>query len=382
MNAILLLLAIQGCSAFTTPSFSNTRRTSFVTKPFNVATELTSEGTPEEPAIAVPEEADQIVAEAEAVVEAIVEEAVDDAISEIKSDDSSTENEAKRVLRERHTVFLGNLPFELTKDETIELGAQYGEVKQINVPLNRDSGLPRGFAFIDYATAEEAQAAIDNLDGFLFKGRNIRASVSDPGQKKTKSDEKLEKEDVAKVYVGNIPFETSKEELLEFYKGFVDAVEAYIPINRDTGAGRGFGFVTIKSGDVQSAIDQTNGIEYEGRPLIVNLPLPPGQRKERRPTMKDRTKLYVGNLAFNSDIEILTEVFGEFGEVVDCYLPEDPVRGGSRGFGFVTMERENALEAINELDGCELDGRFIRVNEALPKGKAPKMNDGDDNDEF
>jgi RNA recognition motif-containing protein len=67
----------------------------------------------------------------------------------------------------------------------------------------------------------------------------------------------------------------------------------------------------------------------------------------------------------------LVEVFSEFGTVHDCYLPEDSATGSTRGFGFVTMDKENALQAVAELDGCEIDGRKIRVNQAQPKGEAP-----------
>jgi len=269
---------------------------------------------------------------------------------------------------------------EVTKDEIEEFCAEYGEVRQVTVPVNRESGLPRGFAFVDFGTLDQANNAINSVDGTLFKGRNVRASISDPGQKKKEPKKKVD-EGVGKIYVGNLPFETTREELFEFYSGFVNTVEVYIPRNADTGTGRGFAFVTVKEEEVESAIEQTNGLEYNGRPLVVNVPLPAGQRKERRPSLSERTKLYVGNLDFSTDVEILSEVFGEFGEVMDCYMPEDPVRGGSRGFGFVTMAREEALEAVNELDGCELDGRFIRVNEAMPKGRAMSNDDNDDNDE-
>mmetsp|Transcript_19806 Transcript_19806/g.41247 ORF Transcript_19806/g.41247 Transcript_19806/m.41247 type:complete len:371 (-) Transcript_19806:198-1310(-) len=357
------LLVLQGSAAFTTPSVKLTR-SSFVSKPFFVATELKSEDTPAEEATAV--DADQVVSEA-----------VDEAIAEISDEE---EEDKKRVLRERYTVFLGNLPFEVTKDEIEEFCAEYGEVRQVTVPVNRESGLPRGFAFVDFGTLDQANNAINSVDGTLFKGRNVRASISDPGQKKKEPKKKVD-EGVGKIYVGNLPFETTREELFEFYSGFVNTVEVYIPRNADTGTGRGFAFVTVKEEEVESAIEQTNGLEYNGRPLVVNVPLPAGQRKERRPSLSERTKLYVGNLDFSTDVEILSEVFGEFGEVMDCYMPEDPVRGGSRGFGFVTMAREEALEAVNELDGCELDGRFIRVNEAMPKGRAMSNDDNDDNDE-
>jgi RNA recognition motif-containing protein len=57
-----------------------------------------------------------------------------------------------------------------------------------------------------------------------------------------------------------------------------------------------------------------------------------------------------------------------------CYLPQDPATGGSRGFGFVGMEKDAAVNAINEFDGCKLDGRVIRVNEAQPKTR-PTFNE-------
>jgi RNA recognition motif-containing protein len=94
-----------------------------------------------------------------------------------------------------------------------------------------------------------------------------------------------------------------------------------------------------------------------------------------------RQKLYVGNLSFYTTEETLTEVFEEFGEVFDCYIPEDPDRGSSRGFGFVTMENGAGAEAIDALDGCELDGRIIAVNEAQAKRKTREeyiKEDGDD----
>jgi RNA recognition motif-containing protein len=86
-----------------------------------------------------------------------------------------------------------------------------------------------------------------------------------------------------------------------------------------------------------------------------------------------RKKLYIGNLSFYTIPDTLAELFEEFGTVHDCYLPEDPVTGNARGFGFVTMDKDAADRAIEEIDGCDLDGRIIRVNEAMPKGSKPAM---------
>lgn len=63
----------------------------------------------------------------------------------------------------------------------------------------------------------------------------------------------------------------------------------------------------------------------------------------------------------------MTEVFSEFGDIYDVYIPKDIETERSRGFGFVSMEVEAGKAAIDALDGCELDGRMISVNEARPR---------------
>lgn len=62
-------------------------------------------------------------------------------------------------------------------------------------------------------------------------------------------------------------------------------------------------------------------------------------------------------------------------------MPLDQSTGSSRGFAFVTLEPENALRAIEEVDGWEVDGRELRVNEAQPKGSGNNNNNGNYNDE-
>ncbi len=80
------------------------------------------------------------------------------------------------------------------------------------------------------------------------------------------------------------------------------------------------------------------------------------------------TKLYVGNLSFNSNEQDLEDTFGEIGTVESVNIIEDRDTGRSRGFGFVEMSSaEEAQKAIAELDGKEIDGRNLKVNEAKPR---------------
>jgi len=79
-------------------------------------------------------------------------------------------------------------------------------------------------------------------------------------------------------------------------------------------------------------------------------------------------KMYVGNLAFSTTKETLESLFGAHGAVTDIHLPSDRETGRPRGFAFVTMDSRGAMEsAIKELDGKNVDGRAIKVNEAQPR---------------
>ncbi|KAI8472895.1 MAG: putative RNA-binding protein [Monoraphidium minutum] len=76
------------------------------------------------------------------------------------------------------------------------------------------------------------------------------------------------------------------------------------------------------------------------------------------------TKMYVGNLSFQATSDDLAQLFSQYGEVTDAFIPTDRESGRSRGFGFVTMAQEGAQSAMSSLNNYEFQGRTIRVNEA------------------
>jgi RNA recognition motif-containing protein len=78
--------------------------------------------------------------------------------------------------------------------------------------------------------------------------------------------------------------------------------------------------------------------------------------------------LYVGNLPYRITEDQLREAFEEYGQVSSCTIIKDKVTGQSKGFGFLEMpERSEAEAAINSLNGRDLMGRKINVNEARPR---------------
>jgi len=80
------------------------------------------------------------------------------------------------------------------------------------------------------------------------------------------------------------------------------------------------------------------------------------------------TKIYVGNLSFGTTENDLRDLFTQHGTVSEVNLITDKMTGRSRGFAFVSMEKpEQAQAAITGLNGKDLDGRALTVNEARPK---------------
>ena len=76
--------------------------------------------------------------------------------------------------------------------------------------------------------------------------------------------------------------------------------------------------------------------------------------------------IYVGNLSYSTTDDELCQVFEQYGTVTSVQIITDRMTGRSRGFGFVEMA-DGGEEAISALNGTELDGRTITVNEAKPR---------------
>ena len=84
------------------------------------------------------------------------------------------------------------------------------------------------------------------------------------------------------------------------------------------------------------------------------------------------SKLFVGNLSFNTTENALQDAFAAYGTVVEANLMMDRASGRPRGFGFVTMSTpEEAQKAIAAMNGAQLDGRALTVNIARPREERP-----------
>ena len=77
-------------------------------------------------------------------------------------------------------LYVGNLSFDTREEDLQELFAAQGEVISARVITDRDTGRPRGFGFVEMAQSEDAQKAIEALDGQEFMGRNLKVNLAQP----------------------------------------------------------------------------------------------------------------------------------------------------------------------------------------------------------
>ncbi|MCA1904104.1 MAG: RNA-binding protein [Cyanobacteria bacterium KgW148] len=78
------------------------------------------------------------------------------------------------------TLYVGNLSYKISEQELNEVFAEYGAVKQVKLPVDRETGQARGFAFVDMDTETAEASAIDALDGAEWMGRTLKVNVAKP----------------------------------------------------------------------------------------------------------------------------------------------------------------------------------------------------------
>ena len=185
---------------------------------------------------------------------------------------------------------------------------------------------------------------------------------------------------------------TDEGRLREEFGQFGTVTDVFLPVDRNSNRPRGFGFVTLSSREsAEKAISKMDQAQLDGRTIRVNESRPKGSSGGDGPSSSGGrgsstggggggsgfnpsgtadVKLYVGNLAFETTEEMVRQTFEQYGKVLDCFLPTDRDSGKVRGFAFVTMPAADAEQACNKLNGFEIDGRALRVNEAQPKGSS------------
>ncbi len=187
-------------------------------------------------------------------------------------------------------------------------------------------------------------------------------------------------EDARKLFVAGLPESMTEDVLRQLFEATGSlVVEVSLPRDRATGRPRGFGFVTLQTGEqAEKARSALDGSVQVGRAISVR-PFQ-GATARREPKLEvqpsspaeDRT-LYVGNLPYDATADEVEQALERAGvaPVLRVHLPVGP-DGRPRGFGFVTLSSPEAvLQAIPAMQNADLRGRHVMVKVAHPRGTAP-----------
>lgn len=82
------------------------------------------------------------------------------------------------------SIYVGNLSFDVTQEDLSQVFAEYGTVKRVQVPTDRETGRMRGFAFVEMETEDQEAAAIEALDGAEWMGRDLKVNKAKPREER------------------------------------------------------------------------------------------------------------------------------------------------------------------------------------------------------
>ncbi|CAF2154305.1 unnamed protein product [Rotaria magnacalcarata] len=249
-------------------------------------------------------------------------------------------------------VFVGKLPRDCFESELFPLFERCGPIYEMRLMMDF-SGCNRGYAFVTYTNRDDAKRCVKELNNYEMRSNHLIGVCQSV--------------DNCRLFVGGIPKTKKREEILEemckVTEGVVDVI--VYPSANDKTKNRGFAFVEYESHRSAAMARRKllpGNIQLWGQQIAVDWAEPENQVDED--IMANVRVLYVRNLMMGTTEEQIKEVFERF-------KPNSIERVKKlKDYAFVHFkQRDDALHAMNLMNGCELDGSIVEVTLAKPVDK-------------
>ncbi|XP_064808681.1 nucleolin [Oncorhynchus masou masou] len=265
---------------------------------------------------------------------------------------------AKSESDDTFCLFIGNLNSNKDFDEIKEALAAFFSKKNLEVQDVR-LGASKKFGYVEFATAEDMQTAME-LNGKKCMGQELKM---DKARSKGNSQDEKKDRDARTLFVKNLPFSATEDDLKEV---FADAVEIRIPPGQD-GSNRGIAYIAFKTEAIaDKMLTEAQGADVQGRSIMVDYTGIKSQKGGRPPAQAaaESKTLIVNNLSYSATEDSLQSAFEG---AVSIRVPQN--NGRPKGFAFVEFESaEAAKEALDNLNGTEIEGRQIRLEYSQNSG--------------
>ena len=175
---------------------------------------------------------------------------------------------------EKKVLFVGNLSFNTTQDSFTQQLTDL-EIFPSEIRLANDNGQCRGFGHLEFNSNEEAEKALEKLDGIDFDGRNLRVEISAPkaqrgGNRNDNNNNNGQKQPTKVLFVGQLNYDSTIESVQEAFTGFGCPPQNVRIISGEDGASRGFGYVEFNSPEEAQEAIKYNGYEIDGRAVKLD----------------------------------------------------------------------------------------------------------------
>lgn len=190
-------------------------------------------------------------------------------------------------------------------------------------------------------------------------------------------------EEVGKLFVGGLSWETTQENLQRYFGRFGEVVDCVVMKNNETGRSRGFGFITFKDPNCVSIVLSSNPHELDGRTIDPKACNPRGMQKVRSQSDSQKSrrggnypKIFLGGLPANATETELRSFFSKYGKVMEVVIMYDQEKKKSRGFGFLSFESEDSIERVCAEHYVTFNGKQVECKRAEPRDMSRGANKG------
>ncbi|XP_075400838.1 ELAV-like protein 3 [Tenrec ecaudatus] len=311
-------------------------------------------------------------------------------------------------------LIVNYLPQNMTQDEFKSLFGSIGDIESCKLVRDKITGQSLGYGFVNYSDPNDADKAINTLNGLKLQTKTIKVSYARPSSASIRD---------ANLYVSGLPKTMSQKEMEQLFSQYGRIITSRILVDQVTGVSRGVGFIRFdKRIEAEEAIKGLNGqkplgaaepitvkfannpSQKTGQALLTHLyqssarryagPLHPQTQRFRLDNLLNMAYgvkrfspiaidgmsglagvglsggaagagwcIFVYNLSPEADESVLWQLFGPFGAVTNVKVIRDFTTNKCKGFGFVTMTNyDEAAMAIASLNGYRLGERVLQVS--------------------
>merc|ERR1712001_433173 len=262
------------------------------------------------------------------------------------------------------SLYVGDLAKDVTEAMLFEKFSSAGPVLSIRVCRDMISRMSLGYAYVNFQQPADAERALDTMNFDVLKGKRIRIMWS-------QRDPSLRRSGVGNVFIKNLDKTIDNKAMYDTFSAFGNILSCKVAQDMSNGESKGYGFVHFETEEAAlNAIQKVNGMLLNGKKIYVGRFVP---RKDREMELGEKarkfTNVYVKNINDEYDEAKLNEMFQKYGKISSVKVVKSD-DGKSKGFGFVSLESpEEAMNACDELNGQDLDGKTVFVGRAQKKAE-------------